>query len=47
MEDQASVAAAKRKISAERDKRLNEVMQRAASIGAIVVTENALPTFMY
>jgi hypothetical protein len=39
-------AAAERKRTIERDKRLNEVMARAASIGAVVVTEEVLATFI-
>jgi hypothetical protein len=45
-EGEEDPAAAERKRNIERDKRLNEVMARAASIGAVVVTEEVLATFI-
>lgn len=45
-EEEEDLAAAERKRKIERDKRLKEVMDRAVSIGAVVVTEDVLATFI-
>jgi len=44
--DEEEVALAERKAEFERERRLNRVLERAAAIGAIVVTEDVLRTFV-
>lgn len=44
--DEGDGAAARRRASIEREKRLTEIKDRAASIGALVVTEDVLRTFV-
>jgi len=45
-EDEAGAALAQRRAVIERDKRLREVMDKAIAIGAVVVTEKVLGTFI-
>jgi len=44
--DETEAAAAERRAAVERDRRLNAVMEKAASIGAVVVTEGVLSSFI-
>jgi len=44
--EEGESAAAERRANIEREKRLTEILDRAASIGALVVTENVLRTFI-
>jgi hypothetical protein len=45
-EDEAGAAAAEKAASMERERRLNEAIEKANAINAVVVTEDALRTFM-
>ncbi|MHC4549791.1 MAG: hypothetical protein ACYTEZ_13545 [Planctomycetota bacterium] len=46
IEDEAEAAMAERRASLERDRRLNDILDRARAIGAVVVTEDVLRTFI-
>jgi len=46
VEGEEDVAAIERKVAVERDKRLREIKEIAVSIGAVVVTEDVLRTFI-
>jgi hypothetical protein len=46
IEDEAEAAMAEKQARVERDRRLKEVIEKARVIGAIVVTEGVLRTFI-